>query len=177
MLYMGTHTHGPDLALIRPALDRLHAERGDAFDLTVIGVDPDLAPAPWLHRLAPPAEAVSYPRFVRWLRGQGPFDLGLAPLADNPFNRCKSDIKALDYAALGILPLVGDGPAYRADRLLGRHMLFAAADGWLDALRAVLDDRGGAARRAAAVEAHVWDRRVVARSGPMLVDRLEAYRR
>nr|WP_047166561.1 glycosyltransferase [Sphingomonas sp. Y57] len=177
MLYMGTHTHGPDLALIRPALERLHAERGNAFDLTVIGIDPDLAPAPWLHRLAPPAEAVSYPRFVRWLRGQGPFDLGLAPLADNPFNRCKSDIKALDYAALGILPLVSDGPAYRADRLLGRHMLFAETDGWLDALRGVLDDRDGSARRAAAVEAHVWDCRVVARSGPMLVDRLEAYRR
>lgn len=177
MLYMGTHTHGPDLAMIRPALDQLHAERGDVFDLTVIGVDPDLAPAPWLHRLAPPADAVSYPRFVRWLRGQGPFDLGLAPLADNAFNRCKSDIKALDYAALGILPLLSDGPAYRADPLLGRHALFAGADGWLDAIRSVLDDREGAARRAAAVEAHVWDRRVVARSAPMLVDRLEAYRR
>jgi hypothetical protein len=177
MLYMGTHTHGPDLAMIRPALDQLHAERGDVFDLTVIGVDPDLAPAPWLGRLAPPAEAVSYPRFVRWLRTQGPFDLGLAPLADNAFNRCKSDIKALDYAALGILPLLSDGPAYRADPLLGRHALFAGADGWLDAIRAVLDDREGAARRAAAVEAHVWDRRVVARNVAMLVDRLEAYRR
>jgi hypothetical protein len=177
MLYMGTHTHGPDLAMIRPALDQLHAERGDVFDLTVIGVDPDLAPAPWLHRLAPPADAISYPRFVRWLRGQGPFDLGLAPLADNAFNRCKSDIKALDYAALGILPLLSDGPAYRADPLLGRHALFAGADGWLDAIRSVLDDREGAARRAAAVEAHVWDRRGVAGGAPMLVDRLEAYRR
>jgi len=177
MLYMGTHTHGPDLAMIRPALDQLHAERGGAFDLTVIGVDPDLAPAPWLHRLAPPAEAVSYPRFVRWLRGQGPFDLGLAPLADNGFNRCKSDIKALDYAAMGLLPLLSDGPAYRADPVLGRHAMFAGPEGWLDALRAVLDDREAAARRAAAVETHVWDARVVARGAPALVDRLEAYRR
>jgi len=177
MLYMGTHTHGPDLAMIRPALDQLHAERGDAFDLTVIGVDPDLAGAPWLHRLAPPAEAVSYPRFVRWLRAQGPFDLGLAPLADNPFNRCKSDIKALDYAALGILPLLSDGPAYRADPVLGLHALFTGADGWLDALRSVLDDRAMAAGRAMAIEAHVLEHRVVGRSAPWLVERLEAYRR
>ncbi len=178
MLYMGTHTHGADLAMIRPALDQLYAERGgDAFDLTVIGIDPDLAPAPWLHRLAPPAEAVSYPRFVRWLRDQGPFDLGLAPLADNDFNRCKSDIKALDYAALGILPLLSDGPAYRADPELGRHALFAGADGWLDALRGIVDDRAGAAVRSAAVGNHIWAERAVAANAPLLAERLEAYRR
>ena len=177
MVYMGTHTHGPDFAAIRPALDQLHAERGDVFDLTVIGVDPDLAPAPWLHRLAPPAEAVSYPRFVRWLRDQGPFDAGLAPLADNPFNRCKSDIKALDYAALAILPLLSDGPAYRADPVLGRHALFARADGWLDVLRTLLGDREGASARALAAQAHVWERRSVAGIAPILLARLEALRR
>jgi O-antigen biosynthesis protein len=174
---MGTHTHRPDLAAIRPALDQLHAERGGTFDLSVIGVDPDLAPAPWLTRLAPPADAVSYPRFVRWLRGQGPFDLGLAPLADNAFNRCKSDIKALDYAALGILPLVSDGPAYRADPELARHILFAGADGWPDALRAVLDDRADAARRALAAHDHVRDKRSAASVASLLVERLEALRR
>ena len=152
-------------------------ERGDAFDLTVIGVDPDIAPAPWLHRLAPPADAVSYPRFVRWLRGQGPFDLGVAPLADTAFNRCKSDIKALDYAALGILPLVSDGPAYRADPELARRMVFAGADGWADALRAVLDNRADAARRGSAAQAHVREKRSVADMAPILVERLEALRR
>lgn len=177
MLYMGTHTHGPDFAMIRPALDQLHAERGDAFDVTLIGVDPDLASAPWMHRLAPPAEAVSYPRFVRWLRAQDPFDLGLAPLTDTPFNRCKSDIKALDYAALGILPLLSDGPSYRGDPRLGRFALFASENGWLDALRAVLDDRDAAAGRAAALHGWLWDNRVVGRSAAGLVARLEAYRR
>lgn len=177
MLYMGTHTHGPDFAMVRPALDQIYAERGDVFDVTVIGVDPDLLPAPWLRRLAPPAEAVSYPRFVRWLRGQGPFDLGLAPLADNPFNRCKSDIKALDYAALGILPLVSDGPAYRADPELARPILFAEADGWVDALRMVLDDRAGAAHRAKETQDHVRTKRSVSGMGPVLAERLEALRR
>jgi len=177
MVYMGTHTHGPDLAMIRPALDRLHVEREGSFEVTMIGVDPAVEPAPWLHRLPPPADAVSYPRFVRWLREQGPFDIGLAPLVDTPFNRCKSDIKALDYAALGILPVVSDGPAYRADADLGRHALFVEADGWFAALGAIFDDREAAAAGAAAIEAHIWKRRTVASSAPALVERLEAYRR
>lgn len=172
MLYMGTHTHGADFAMIRPALEAFHAERGDAFDLTLIGIDPNLAPAPWLHRLSPPPEAVSYPRFVRWLRAQEPFDLGLAPLADTAFNRCKSDIKALDYAALAILPLLSDGPAYRADPGIARLARFAGADGWLDALRAILDDREDAGRRALAVREHVWQQRGSASIATTLADRL-----
>lgn len=34
------------------------------------------------------------------------FDLGLAPLADTPFNHCKSWIKALEYMSRGIIPVV-----------------------------------------------------------------------
>lgn len=177
MLYMGTHTHGADFALVRPALDRLFAERGDAFDVTLIGVAPDVEPAPWLHRLSPPAEAVSYPRFVRWLREQGPFDLGLAPLVDSAFNRCKSDIKALDYAALGLLPLVSDSPAYRADAALARHLVLVGDDGWYDALCAIVDDRADAAARATALHAWLWSNRVVAKGAISLATRLEAYRR
>jgi hypothetical protein len=63
LLYMGTATHAADLAMIRPALDRLAADRPDLFDLTIIGITPDCDPAPWLHRLSPPADAIAYPRF------------------------------------------------------------------------------------------------------------------
>ena len=41
------------------------------------------------------------------------FDIGLAPLADTPFNTCKSNIKALEYMALGIPVIASDTPAYR----------------------------------------------------------------
>ncbi len=40
------------------------------------------------------------------------FDIGLAPLADTPFNRCKSHIKALEYMSLGIPVIASDRPAY-----------------------------------------------------------------
>lgn len=42
------------------------------------------------------------------------FDVGLVPLADTPFNRAKSSLKALEYAARGIPSLVSATPANRA---------------------------------------------------------------
>ena len=174
LLYMGTATHAADLAAIRPALDALAQERAGAFDLTLIGVAGDVAPAPWLRRLSPPADAITYPRFVRWLRVQGPFDVGLAPLVDTPFNRAKSDIKLLDYAALGLVPLVEDGPAYRADPVLRDSARFAGD--WRAALRDILDNRDGARTMAAGAQAHVWDKRGVAGVASVMVERLEALR-
>ncbi|HWI87397.1 MAG TPA: glycosyltransferase [Sphingomonas sp.] len=172
MLYMGTNTHGPDFALIRPALERLAEERPGQFELTLIGVSPDIENATWLYRQSPPAESIPYARFVRWLRAQGPYDVGLAPLADTGFNRAKSDIKLLDYAALGMLPMVQDIEAYRGDPNAAGIALFASD--WFEALRQVIDDRDAARARAAGAEAYVWEKRSVANvAGPMLA-RLEA---
>ena len=104
MVYMGTATHDADFALILPALDRLAAEMPGRFDLTLIGAVRRAPKRRWLRRMPPPAGATAYPRFVRWLTREGPFDLGLSPLVDNSFNSCKSDLKFLDYCGLGVLP-------------------------------------------------------------------------
>ena len=172
MLYMGTYTHDADLARVRSALDRLHDERPGSFDLTLIGVAAETVPAPWLVRLPPPADAVAYPRFVRWLRSQGPFDLGLAPLADSGFNRAKSDVKLLDYAALGLLPVVEDAAAYRADPYADDIAVHARD--WHEALSGVLDDRDEARRRAERAADHVWRSRAVSGIAPVMLARVEA---
>lgn len=41
-----------------------------------------------------------YPEFVAQL------DIGIVPLADTPFNQAKSFLKALEYASLGVVPVV-----------------------------------------------------------------------
>ena len=52
-------------------------------------------------------------------------DIGLAPLKDTPYNRCRSDIKFLEYAAHGVLPVLQDLSPYRnADTPPGTRYLF-----------------------------------------------------
>lgn len=41
------------------------------------------------------------------------FDVGIGPLRDTPFNRCKSGIRAIEYAALGVIPVLPDMHLYR----------------------------------------------------------------
>jgi hypothetical protein len=43
-----------------------------------------------------------YPAFVPWMAEHLQWDLAIAPLEDDPFTRCKSDIKFLDYGWLGV---------------------------------------------------------------------------
>jgi hypothetical protein len=172
MLYMGTNTHGPDFALVRPALERLAEERPGQFELTLIGVAPDIENATWLYRQSPPAEHIPYARFVRWLRAQGPYDVGLAPLVDTSFNRAKSDIKLLDYLGLGLLPVVQDCPAYRLDPAAADVALHASD--WFETLSTVLDDRHAARARAARGQSWLWEKRAVGAISTGMVARLEA---
>jgi GT2 family glycosyltransferase/glycosyltransferase involved in cell wall biosynthesis len=117
ILYMGTATHGPDLDLVLPALARLHETFGDRIAIEIVGiVGPGELP-PFLKRVEVPVRAgLSYPAFVAWLtdrQRRQPWSIGIAPLADTPFNRCKSAIKMLDYAALGLATVASDMPVYR----------------------------------------------------------------
>jgi hypothetical protein len=172
LLYMGTHTHSADFARLRPALERLADERPDSFTLTLIGIEMGTALAPWLATVAPPADAVSYPRFVRWLRAQGPFDAGLAPLAPSAFNRGKSDVKLLDYAALGLLPVVEDCPAYRADPRFADAALFVRD--WHEAIAMLFDDHDRWRGRAASASALLWRHRDAAGQARRMLERLDA---
>jgi len=40
-------------------------------------------------------------------------DVGIGPLRDTPFNRAKSALRAVEYAALGVVPVLPDLPPYR----------------------------------------------------------------
>ncbi|MGH8935808.1 MAG: glycosyltransferase [Acidimicrobiia bacterium] len=103
LLYMGTNTHSEDLALFRPVLDSLRVDHGLDVRLFVIGGEPQGPDQEWYRRVHVPLGSSTYPRFVRWLRSQRPaWDIAVAPLRDTTFNRCKSDLKFLEYSALGL---------------------------------------------------------------------------
>lgn len=115
-----------------------------------------------------PPDAANYlPRYRR--RGTGwiesvpdfyraiDFDIGLAPLAHHVFNRSKSHIKALEYAALGIPCIASDvGPYSDFVRHGETGFLVRQPHEWRRYLRALLDPTArlemGAKARALAAE-------------------------
>lgn len=136
MVYMGTSTHDADFDMIMPALDALAKERPNSFELTLISAVRNPPKRNWLRTLQTKENARVYPRFVRWFVQQPHWDVGLSPLVDSPFNRCKSDIKFLDYAGLGVLPVLSDMAAYNGDAKAHGLAVMAenSTEGWLAAL-------------------------------------------
>lgn len=113
ILCMGTATHDADFAIVEPALARLHETFGDRVAIDLIGVTGRGDLPAWINRLTPPLTGgASYPGFVNWITQQG-WDIGIAPLVDSAFNRGKSAIKTMDYAALGLATLASGVEAYR----------------------------------------------------------------
>jgi GT2 family glycosyltransferase/glycosyltransferase involved in cell wall biosynthesis len=114
ILFMGTATHDADFAIVEGALARLKSVLAEQVSIEILGVTMRSDLPPWVTRVPMPADASSsYPAFVNWFSCQR-WDIGIAPLADTAFNRCKSDIKALDYAAIGMPILASDHVAYRS---------------------------------------------------------------
>lgn len=145
LLYMGTRTHDADFTVLEQALTRLHRERPGSFELSMVGVR-SLAGCspPWLRTLEPPRHVGgSYPAFVAWFRGLSGFDLGVAPLLASAFNDCKSPIKVLDYAAIGLPTLASAVPAYTDSLRSGLDCLHADNDpaAWASALATLTGDR------------------------------------
>jgi hypothetical protein len=92
------------------------------------------------------------------------FSVGLAPLADNKFNKAKSWLKPLEYAALGVPWAGSDVPEYR--RLRASGVLSRTAPDWRRSLDRLLsspalrEELAGSGREAAAawtVEARAED--------------------
>lgn len=98
-------SHGPDAAYVAPMLRRF-LNRNPTIDFHIMGWDYRAEHrlrgrhTPWAHDL--------------WDYYRGiDFDIGIAPLVDSRFNRSKSHLKALEYAALGIPIVASDVEPYR----------------------------------------------------------------
>lgn len=112
LLYMGTATHEADFRMIIPWIDKLFNKHPGSFELHIIGVTRELPKKDWLKPLKRAPSSVIYPNFAKWIQSEGPFDIGLAPLTKSEFNSYKSDIKCLDYLAIGVVPMVSDVDSY-----------------------------------------------------------------
>ena len=162
ILFMGTATHDADFALVEPVLGRLHQAFPGRISFEMIGVSTRRDLPEWVHRVPLAISGnLSYPGFVNWMAQQPAWDIGIAPLADTPFNRGKSAIKVMDYAALGLAVVASNVAAYGetlADGVTGL-LVSNNESAWFDALSRLVRDpalRLGLARGARADFAERW---------------------
>jgi len=77
-------------------------------------------------------------------------DIAIAPLEDNLFNRCKSNLRLLEYGAMGWAVVCSDVATYRSDAPPVLHC--ASLDDWRAALRSLIDQPDERARLGAALQ-------------------------
>lgn len=144
ILYMGTATHSEDLKMITPWLDQTNNENPGSFEVFVIGIASSLPEKSWLKPLKRAPNSTIYPNFAKWIQKEGPFDLGIAPLLESRFNKYKSDIKCLDYIAVGAVPMVSDLDPYEKSDLDSFIIRSAnTRNGWVKSIEKILIDLSG----------------------------------
>jgi glycosyltransferase involved in cell wall biosynthesis len=138
--YMGTSGHFNDLQIVLPAIERLLDEipvlRFELFGNIRL---PDrlgrFGPrAGWL------APEPNYAGFLGKLCSLG-WWIGLAPIEDNPFNRCKADTKWVEYTTAGMAVVASDVPVYHRACADGCGLLAGGGDDWHHAIASLLGNQ------------------------------------
>lgn len=138
--YIGTPTHDDDLNIIKAAMQAIEVKYGGQIEIDVIGGF-QKTPATFGKRVALPKQC-DYPSFVNWLICQKSWDIGIIPLASNNFNKSKSYLKFLEYAALGLSIVLSEGITYSPVAKNGVNSLVVSnsTQEWVNALSTLIEN-------------------------------------
>lgn len=156
--WAGSPTHLPDLMVAAEPLTRFFSKY-PGWDMHFMGTD-------YSHLIKHRSRVTGWVNGVKLFHRTIDFDIGLAPLADNEFNRSKSAIRALELAALGIPIVASDVGPYRDFVQHGvTGFLCRYEHEWFKYLRLLAEDAdlratmGGAAKAQAAqhtISGNIW---------------------
>lgn len=135
--YTGSASHTDDYAAWSVTLAEWMRHHADKTLLHYWGLSrrPDGMPVTWRTRVYPWEKLTE--NYLRLLR----MDVGVAPLEHTTFNRGKSPIKAMEYAALGIPAVVTDHPVYAGTVIHGETgFLCRTTKQWVTALARLWSD-------------------------------------
>ncbi|MFG0682810.1 glycosyltransferase [Pseudomonas sp. xss_4] len=106
VIYFGTKSHRQDFEMIYPALKNVKSAFPELKVLLIDILEDGYDVPDWIENFTVPLPNRKYPDFVEWLKEIAKTaDIGIAPLEHTPFNAYKSNLKALEYAALA-LPVI-----------------------------------------------------------------------
>lgn len=135
--YFGTFTHSQDLKLIENPMKEIINKYDVQFEVIgVAGSESD-----WYTVKKLPYYPMSSSTFMKWLVSQIDWDIGVAPLVNNDFNRCKSELKYIEYTALGIPTVASDIEGYR-EVIIDRFNGFLARNqtDWIKKISKLIED-------------------------------------
>ena len=120
-------------------------------EVTVMGFEPpgwSGAVAPWRNSLEEARAEL------------GKYDVGIAPIKGNPWTRCKSDIKFMEYAMAGVMPIASWEIPY--DYWQGKwDFLPRNADEWMEQIRYIVKNRDIVKGKAAEAKAMILAERTI----------------
>lgn len=148
--WAASDSHVKDAPLIRRALE--WASKQPNVEVVLLGLRPPdwrfkLTHIPWTDSVA------EYRTLLETL------DVGLCPLMDNSWNRCKSDIKAMEYAMAGAMPIVSAMEAYKP--WFGTAARCASAKDWEKVIRWAVLNRNAVAQNARQAREYVLRERTI----------------
>jgi glycosyltransferase involved in cell wall biosynthesis len=132
--WAGGTSHWEDLKVLGGTIEQLLDEY-ENVEFHIAGA----AEVPFYqHERAKGLEAVPIFDYAELLKD---FDIGLAPLTGIHFNKCKSDLKFLEYSMLGIPSVVSKVDSYTASVAHGENGFLAKnSKDWLKYLRRLIED-------------------------------------
>ncbi|GAB4124387.1 MAG: hypothetical protein Fur005_34160 [Roseiflexaceae bacterium] len=130
------HTHEADLAVAIPAIRRVLSEV-PAARLRIVGhFAIDTLPAD----LQPQIEHLPFVPYEELFRQIAACDINLAPLVDNPHRRCKSAVKLLEAALVGVPTIATDLEPYQQIEHGSTGMLAADDQSWYASIMTLIRD-------------------------------------
>ncbi|CAI8744682.1 O-antigen biosynthesis protein [Pseudomonas sp. IT-P171] len=128
--WAGGTSHRGDLELMLEVVQRL----ADEVDWIFFGMCPEIL-RPYVKEFHKAVQLAQYPQKLASLN----LDLALAPLEQNLFNDCKSNLRLLEYGVCGYPVICTDTKAY-AGYLPCTRVRENSTEQWLDAIRMHLSD-------------------------------------
>ncbi|OQA20632.1 MAG: Glycosyl transferases group 1 [Chloroflexi bacterium ADurb.Bin360] len=179
--YMGTFTHDDDLLLVLPALQAISQNHRGKVRFEFLGVAAHADTYKHLMGMetriiaVKPARA-GYTHFMPWFTRAIHWDIAISPLRANDFNRCKSDIKFLDYSAIGAAGIYSRVPAYVESVIHGETGWLAenTTEAWVEALETLILEASLRERIAHNAREYLYSKRIVARASQYWLNAFES---
>lgn len=176
--YMGTPSHESDLMMILPAIKEILC-KNDKVQFQVVGVMDQTTLSKVFGdlnvKLLDTTGNVEYPRFMKWMAEKVRWDFAIAPLEENKFTICKSDIKLLDYGIFKIGGIFSDVTVYRENvRHMDNGMLIENDnESWYSAIEYMIRESVMRAQIGDNVFNYVLNKRTLNRVAPRWVEAIK----